>query len=187
MFLPIPNPCTTECAQQAISSWPDIIKTVASVLALPLALLTFWLGYRQREHERTLSYYHKVVVDALLPKILEGFAVEIDRMQEAGREALVGLKSSRKAMPRKCSIALADFATNLFGLQDLIAERTLIFDEKITNEIKDDFQGTQDDVTDWFSDVILHKQRHFEEIEQILRLRQRQLIKRLYRGEFRDF
>jgi hypothetical protein len=160
---------------------------VAAVSAVPLAALTFWLGYRQRERERNLSYYHKAVVDVVLPKILEGFAIEIDRMQEAGREGLAGMKSSRKTMPKKCSVALAEFATNLFALQDTIAERTLIFDEKTTNDVRDDFQSTQDDVTDWFNDIILHKQRHLEEIEQIMRSRQRQLIKRLYKGDLRDF
>lgn len=166
---------------------PDVVKTAAAVLALPLAGLTFWIGYRQREHERTLSYYHKVVIDVVLPKILEGFAVEIDRMQEAGREALAGMKSARKTMPKKCSVALAEFASNLFGLQDTIVERTLIFDEDTTDDVRDAFQSTQDDVTEWFNDVTLHKQRHLEEIEHILRLRQRQLIKRLYKGDFKDF
>jgi hypothetical protein len=182
----ITDSCVAAAARQA-ASWPDLVKTIASVAALPIAGLTFWLGFRQKERERTLSYYHKVVVDVVLQKILDGFASEIERINEAGRTAIVGMKSNRKSMPRSCNLALSEFGTNLFTLQDVVVERTIIFDEKTTEEIREDFQQTQDDVTVWFSDVVLHKRRNFEELEQLLRAGQRRIIRRLYQGDFRNF
>ena len=185
MLPPSPLPCTTIIAQQA--NLLDLLKTTASVAALPLAGLTFWLGYRQKERERTRGYYHKAVVDVVLPQILETFGIEIDRLREAGRAALEGLASKRKTMPRASSVALSEFTTNLFFLQDAIVERTLIFDEKMTNEIREDFEGIEDKAKGWFGDVVLHKRRNLEELEAILKTGQRTVIKRLYRGEFRDF
>jgi hypothetical protein len=176
------------CVQPVITTnWPDVVKTIASVVALPLAAFTFWIGYRQKEKERTRSYYHKVVIDVVLPLILDGFAVEIERIREAGRTALQGLQSNRKTMPRSCSVALSEFGTNLFQLQDSITERTIIFDEKLTRLIGVDFELTQDDITRWFDEASLHKRRELPELEALLRARQRQIIRRLYRGDCRDF
>jgi hypothetical protein len=167
--------------------WLDVVKTVATALALPLAAFTFWLGYRQKERERTRSYYHKVVVDVVLPGILDFFQAQAEAMTEAGRQAQLGLKSSRKTMPRSCSIALSNFSTGLYSLLDAITQRTLIFDEKVTAEIRNDVEDIEDAVTDWFNDAGLHKRRDVEEIRPLVQRGQRLLIKRLYKGEFRDF
>ena len=119
-----------ETVKQATSA-TDTAKTVTSVLALPLALTTFLIGYWQRERERTRSYYHKVVVDVVLQRILDFFGEQVEAMTSAGRDALDGLASARKAIPRSCRVKLSEFATGLFELQDKITERTAIFDEKI--------------------------------------------------------
>ena len=182
---PILGACAVAAPQSA--SWLDWGKTLAAICALPLAGTTFWLGYRQKERERTRSYYHKAVVDIVLPKILESCAQETERLLETGRTALAGLKSARKTMPRSCNIALAEFTKNWFALQDLITERTLIFDERITEEIRQDFQSTEDDAKEWFNEVSLHKRRNVEDLDAIMKKSQRTVIKRLYRGDFRDF
>lgn len=182
-------PSANQCIQGATqtTSTLDVIKTVTSVLAIPLAVLTFILGYRQKERERTRAYYHKVVVDVVLPVILEFFGAQAELMAEAARQAERGMASGRKSMPRSCSVSISNFSTGLYLLLDKVTERTLIFDEKISRQINDDFEDIEDAVTGWFGDITLHKRRNVEEVAQLLQQGQRTVIKRLYKGEFRDF
>jgi hypothetical protein len=186
MFDPV-SPCQLAQCLQKTNSAGDALKTVAAIVSIPLALITFLLGYRQRERERTRSYYQKVVVDSLFQDILDFFSSQAEPIVTAGREGLKGLASNRKTLPRSCSLALSDFSTKLFALQDKITERTAIFDERITSEVQGDFEAVQDEITGWFNDASLHKRRELDELPQLLKSGQRTIVKRLYRGEFRDF
>lgn len=173
------------CLPQA--GMADTTKTIASAVAIPLAIVTFWLGYRQRERERTRGYYHKVVVDVLLPDILAFFDEQTEAISEAGRQAEKGLASMRKTLPRTCTISLSDFSAALYKLLDKISERTLIFDEKITSLVVREVDDLEDSVTGWFNDIALFKRRNVEELAGLMKSSQRNIVKLLYKGEFRDF
>jgi hypothetical protein len=186
------NPVVAACSQccQSVSAsagTADLVKTLVTVLALPLSALTFWLGYRQREYERRRSYYQDVVIDAMLPEILEAFDQQSSALTGSGLAGLNGLASNRKTMPRSCGVALASFASAIFDLQDRIVQRVAIFDELQTEEIREAFQQTQDEVTDWFDDISSHKRRELGEIDGLLRKNQRLLIRLLYKGKMRSF
>ncbi len=163
------------------------MKTVAAIVALPLAGLTFWLGYRQRERERTVSYYHKVVVDKVIDELFKFFNQQTLELDRAAREALAGMAESPPAIPEKSKQALADFSTTLFKLNDLITDRTVMFDERATEQIRAEFEKIQDDATEWFDHVGSHKRRNAEELKILLRRGQRAVIKQLYKGQFRNF
>lgn len=178
----------SQCCQAANAvGATDLLKTLAVGFALPLSVLTFWLGYRQREYERRRSYYQDVVIDPMLPEILETFDQQSSALTGAGRAGLNGVASNRKTMPRSCGVALASFASAIFSLQDRIVQRAAIFDELQTDEIREAFQQTQDEVTDWFDDVSSHKRRELGEIDGLLRKNQRLLVRLLYKGKMRSF
>jgi hypothetical protein len=179
--------CCQSVATSSANGSSDLVKTIITVIALPLSALTFWLGYRQREFERRRSYYQDVVIDAVLPDILPVFDQQSLDMSNAGTEGLKGLSSVRKTMPRSCSIALATFADSIFRLQDRIVQRVAIFDELQVESIREEFQQLQDDVANWFNDIGLHKRREVGEIDALLRTHQRNLIRMLYRAEMRSF
>ena len=178
--------CCQVAAPQA-ASLGELAKTFAATLALPLSAFTFWIGYRQKEYERRRSYYQDAVIDAILPDILTIFDQQSAALKSAGIDGQKGLSSTRKTIPRSCSVALATFADVIFGLQDQIVQRVAIFDELQADQIRLAFQQTQDDVTDWFNDISLHKRREIEEIDALLRTHQRALIRRLYQAEMRSF
>jgi hypothetical protein len=164
----------------------DTAKTIVAIGALPAAFLTFFIGYRQKEKERTLTYYHKVVTDVAVPNIFTFFADQIPFLTEAGRNAHTGIKSVRKTMPRSSSLALAEFSTKLFALRDSITDRTIVFDDSISNKIDLAFEKIQDDAAAWFNDVAQHKRRNLEDLTVMLRRGQRTVIGLLYRGQFKN-
>jgi hypothetical protein len=172
--------------QAPVNSVTDTIKTIVTVITLPVAVLTFLLGYRQKDHERTLTYYHKVVVDESLPKIFTFFDAQIPPPGKAARDALEGVSSPEKAVPKTCTVTLASFSTGLFDLKDAITQRTALFDERITPEIEEEFEEIQDQASGWFNDVALYKRRDVQELNGILSQGQREIIRKLYRGQFRD-
>ncbi len=165
----------------------ETLKTILSVLAVPLSVLTFWLGYRQREYERRRSYYQDVVIDVMLPDIIDTFDLISEELTNAGRDGLAGISSNRKSMPRSCSIALSKFADTIFKLQDRIVQRVAIFDEPLVDKVRNAFQEIQDDLTGWFEDVGLHKRRDTIEIDPLLKKHQRILIRMLYQCKMRSF
>lgn len=175
------------CSVHQAAGFSDLIKTATSLIALPFAGFTFWLGYRQRERERTRSYYHKVVVDVVLPDILTFFDQQGIELRAAGHAALTGAASPRRAIPKSCKAALAVFGTSLFDLQDKIVQRTAIFDENLTLKLEDTFPKIQDDVTNWFSAVDLQKSPSVEGLTAVLRSSQRAVIRLLYTGEYKNF
>jgi hypothetical protein len=177
-------PCIATCPLP--SSYSDVLKTVASVLALPLALITFYLGYRQREGERTRGYYHKAVIDVVLPQLIEFFDLQLEKVVQAARDATKGLNSLRKTMPPGVTKSLAEFSASLFEMQDVITNRTLIFDEKVTELIRKDFEQIQDDVANWFGELALRKSREIEELPGLVKKGQRAIIKHLYSGKFKN-
>lgn len=179
------QPCADCCAHA--KSFLDNVITVVSVLAVPTAAFTFWLGYRQKERERTLSYYHKVVVDVVISDVFRFFDEQIRQLSQAGIEARDGINSGRVTMPRAVKSVITSFSTELFKLQDQIADRTIVFDEHTTEEIKQEFEIIQDRVTGWFNDLYQSKRRGLEELRSALRDGQRRVIKHLYRGQFRNF
>lgn len=176
---PLPLPAGT-------SPWLDTVKTVAAIAAVPGALLTFILGYRQKEKERTLAYYHKVVTDVAVPNIFAFFAEQVQSISAAGRDAQEGLDSDRKTMPRSVTVALAAFSTQLFNLQNSITDRTIVFDEPTTSKIALAFEAIQDNTSGWFNDASLYKRRNVEELTGILRRGQRSVVGLLYKGQFRN-
>ncbi len=176
--------CVASCCPN--SSYSDLIKTVTAVLAIPLAIVTFYLGYRQREKERTRGYYHKAVVDVVLPQLIEFFDRELGNISDAARSAVNGLTSNRKTMPASCTKRLADFSEQLIKMLDVVTDRTLIFDEQITELIREDFEQVQDDVANWFGDIALRKSRDIEELPGLVKAGERRIIKHLYSGSFRN-
>lgn len=181
----LPQPCPVCCPQPR--AWLDGLMAIVSTLAVPVALFTFWLGYRQRERERTLSYYHKVVVDVVIDDVFSFFDKQIRSLTESGTAAREGLAAGRLTMPRPIKQALTGFSTALFSLQDQIAERTVVFDVETTELVKRAFERIQDQATGWFNDLYQHKRRGIEELNNILREGQRSIIKQLYAGQFRNF
>lgn len=164
----------------------ELVKTVTAIAAVPGALLTFVLGYRQKEKERTLAYYHKVVTDFAVPNIFTFFSDQVQSISTAGREAQDGLNSERKTLPRSVTIALSAFSTQLFTLKNSITDRTIVFDEAITGRLDLAFEAIQDDTSGWFNDASLFKRRNVEELTAILRRGQRTVVGLLYRGQFRN-
>lgn len=163
------------------------VKTVTSILAAPVAAFTFWLGYKQKERERTLSYYHKVVVDVTIPTIFKFFDEQVKLLTTAAEEAKRSSSTTRRTLPRPAHQALTTFSTALFQLQDEITDRTIIFDEKVTEKIRLGFETIQNEATCWFSDILQRKPRSVEEVKIILQTGQRRLIKQLYEGQFRTY
>jgi hypothetical protein len=180
-----PSICQTTNAVVNQVNWLETTKTIAAVAAFPAALLTFMLGYRQKEKERTLSYYHKVVTENVTQPIFDFFEKNIQALTAAGQEAQKAMLTTRKTIPRSATSTLAAFSTELFNLQDLITERTIVFDEKITEKIRLAFESIQDKASAWFNDVALHKRRNIEELTQDLRSGQRAVVSLLYQGQFR--
>jgi hypothetical protein len=178
--------CLPACQSSSASSLPDLVKTITSIAAIPLAIVTFYLGYRQKEKERTRGYYQAVAVDAVLPAIIAFFDGSLEKVMDAGREAIKGAASARKTVPVGATRGLAAFSEELFKLQDHVTDRTLIFDEKVTESIRVDFEELQDDVANWFGDIALHKRRDIEELPPLIKKGQRTIIFHLYDGEFRN-
>ncbi len=176
------QPCAAALAQQG-PTLIEFIRNVFAILSVPLGMLTFWLGYRQRVYERNRSYYQDAVIDVLLPDVIAVFDELSLRLSAAGQEAVKGLSSSRKTLPRSCSLALANFADILFKLQDRVIQRSTIFDESLLEPIRDVCQATQDEITAWFEDAGLHKKREIPELDLSLRKNERLLIRLLYQGE----
>jgi len=165
-------------------------QTVLTVVPLPILLLaglTFWLGYRQKEKERTLAYYHKVVVDEVIPAVIDFFTAQIKALNTAGTDGINGMASQAKAIPEGTKQALTNFSMALFQLQDVITDRTSIFDEGVTDNIRIEFQTIQDDALQWFDDIGIHRRRNVEELMRILQIGRRQVAKQIYRGQFRMF
>jgi hypothetical protein len=173
-------------SQSLPGSLTDLVKTIAAVVALPIALGTFWVGYRQKDRERMLSYYHSAVVDISLPLIMDFFDSQLPLVDGAGRVAIEGVASSEKAVPKQSISTLASFSTGLFNLKDSITQRTVIFDEEITPQIELEFEAIQDHASEWFNDVAQFKRREIPELAAILRRGQRLVVRRLYQGRFRD-
>jgi hypothetical protein len=167
-------------------SLTDTVKTVVAVITLPVAVLTFWLGYRQKDRERMLTYYHKVVVDGSLLKIFDFFEKQAAELDRAAREALQGTASDERVVPKGCTVTLAAFSTGLFDLKDFIAQRTALFDERITPQIEQGFEDIQDRASEWFNDIAQFKRREVAELAAILTKGQREIVRMLYRGQFRD-
>jgi len=175
------------CHAHSNSDWLDLLKTTGASLVLPLSLTTFWLGYRQKEKERSKSYYHKIVVDVVLEPILNFFSTHIPNLQEAAVGAIRGMKGARVAIPKTSTERLARFSTELFDLQDMVIARTSVFDTVATNHLERQFQDLQDQVSEWFDDVGMHKRREPEGLEMVIMNGQRELVKQILEGKFRNY
>ncbi len=176
-----PPPCATT------ASFADWIKTCTAIAALPLAAFTFYLGFRQKEKERSKDYYHKNVVDFVLPPALLFFSTEIPNLQQAGKAAIAGMRSAAAELPRESVAALTRFSTGLFDLQDIITARTAVFDQAATNKIQTRFEDLQDAVSTWFDEVGMHKRRNPEELANIVMDGQRSIVKHIFEGRIDDF
>lgn len=165
----------------------DVLAVWIPLAALGLSALTFWLGYHQKERQRTLTYYHKIVTEPLVPEIIAFCAKNELLIQEAAQISLAAFKGNRKSIPREATQKLTNFSTELFELQDKIVEKIEVFDSKSTRKLEGLFELFQDRITDWFNQVALRRRRNPEELQNIFLDRKRAIVKLLYRGQFRNF
>ena len=164
--------------------WSERAKILVPVGAIGLSTFTFFLGYRQRDRERTLSYYHKTVTDAVMPAILEFFPAQLTALEAAAIQALQ--PSARRTKPISTTKTLSTFSTQLFDLHDSIVERTVLFDEKATSKINKIFEEIEDSVSEWF-DNAMQKKKSIDQLKSIVRSGQRRVVRGIYEGQFRDF
>ena len=175
------------CVQVKSSNAWDALKPYVPFATAALSAFTFWLGYRQKEHDRTSGYYQKVVVDVVLPELIgfnEKYIPELDQLA-----ASVGQrpKEKRKTTPRDVTLELRKFSEDLFELQDKITDRTTLFDLKTSARIEQKFDAFQDAITGWFNDASVGKRRERSDLRSLVQEFRRELVRELYKGKVRSF
>jgi len=170
---------------QAIRENHTLSEKAFSILwdATPLiCILTFWLGYRQKERERSSSFYNDVVVNPSVAEIDKFFDLYRNQLVEYARQ--VQPKSSRLTTPRDLTKLLTQFARDLYGLMDNIVRRLEVFDEKAVGRVGNIMSKLETDVTMWF-DGWCKAPMEPEELGRKFATAKRGLIKNIYQGKFR--
>ena len=75
----------------------------------------------------------------------------------------------------------------LIDMQNFIAERVVLFDERDAQVLTSRCERLQDDVTNWLQDYILKKRRNREEMRELLLSAQREILKLPYDCEVKNF
>lgn len=179
-------PCETHIQLHADPS-AKILQIVLAVAVALISLTTFTLGYRKRIKERRANWYQKVVVDACLPKIFEFFDKTQTDLANAAAECARCTGQNRKTLSSKVTAAIAGFSEELIPVKDFVTERLIIFDEKDAAKFEARMLQLQDDVSNWFSEFALKKRSNPREVQDILLITQREILRLLYESEFTSF
>jgi hypothetical protein len=164
-----------------------ILQIVLSVAVGLLSATTFLFGYRKRIRERRAAWYQKVVVDESLPKLFEFFRNTEGGLFAAVSDCQRSSEGGRKTLSNKVTAAILAFSTQLTDVQNFVAERLIIFDERAAQDSAARFEALQDDVAKWFEDCVVKRRGKSEQMRDILLVAQREILKLLYECEFKNF
>jgi hypothetical protein len=164
-----------------------ILQIVLSIAVALLSVTTFLVGYRKRISERRASWYQKVVVDESLPRLFEFFKTAESGLLTAATDCEKYAVVDMKVLSSEVTAAIAKFSAQLINVQDFIAERLIVFDEKSTAAVGARFFKLQDDVAECFEGYVIKKRRDREDMRGILLVAQREVLKLLYDCEFKNF
>lgn len=151
--------------------------------ATPLiAVFTFWLGYRQKERERSSSFYAELVVNPSVIHIDKFF--DLYRNQLVAHARQVQPRSSRATTPRDLTKLLTKFSQDLYELKDNIVKRLEVFDEKAVVRVEIIVSKLETDVTMWFEGWC-RAPAEPEELSRTFSTAKRGMMKNIYKGKFR--
>lgn len=159
------------------------LPILISGIALVVSITTFVLAYMKRVRERKATWYHKVVVDDALPKIFKLF--ELADTIFAGVPADVA--TQQKTIPRRYTIAMADFSGHLIKTQNSIYERIVVFDPQRAAGLVQVCEDLQDKMAEWFENIFVYRRTNAGDLRSILLEGQRAMINLLYEFEFKHF
>jgi hypothetical protein len=171
--------------QQAFKHDHTLPEKIFSILkdATPLiAVFSFWLGYRQKERERSSSFYTEVVVNPSVTCIDKFFDSYRNQLVEHARQ--VQPRNSRETTPRDLTKLLTRFSQDLYGLKDNIVKRLEVFDEKAVRRVENIVTKLETDVTMWFAGWCKAPAEP-EELSRTFATAKRGLMKNIYMGKFR--
>lgn len=174
-----PQVCTYSCGPGAYA-WLGQLVPIVTICAPLLAVLTFWLGYRQREKERRFSFFNDVVVAPCMTEILKFFSKCGEDLIECAREH--DASSIRRAQPRKVTTALTKFSQDLYALEDFVVERMEGFDDRTTDETCKVFERIEQEITCWFG-ACSTAPPSIDDLELRIRAAKRSVVRVLYKGK----
>jgi len=175
----------------AIQLQPDpsakVLQIVLSAAVALISISTFAVGYRKRIKERRANWYQKVVVDACLPRIFEFFEKTQTGLVNAAAECARCSGQNRKTLSSKVTAAIAAFSEDLIPVKDFVTERLIIFDVKDAGKFEARMLQLQDDISNWFEESVVKKRNNAGEVQDLLLVAQREILRLLYESEFKSF
>ena len=167
---------------QALKHDHTLPEKALSIATPLIAIFTFWLGYRQKERERSSSFYNDVVVIPTVVVIDKFFDLYQNQLVEYARK--VQPRNSRATTPRDLTKLLTKFSQDLYDLKDNIIKRLEVFDEKAVGRVGNIVFKLETDVTMWFG-CRSKPPAEPEELSRMFASAKRGLMKNVYLGKFR--
>lgn len=164
---------------------PIILSFVQFILLGLLTIYTFRNGSRQKVRERQAAWYHKVVVDPLIPRIEESFCSITPLLHEAAKIAERDRTNGLKSLSSDLKQPISKFKAALFTLASDLSLRLSVFSQKLERDVAAEVDHTEEEVTAWF-DGFLNSEPHDQRLslDNIIRERHTKLLTALMSFEF---
>jgi len=183
-----------------IQSPPDHLQTIVlaaqtivllaqTVVLILIAVWTFRSGLRQRGLERRAAWYHKAVVDHVLPVLARFFCQQNESLAKAAARC-VELRGAADGSPLQVLVkaTIADFKVQLYAVQAEVSDRTAVFDSKLRDSTSELLDRFEESVSEWFDIHAFSQSRQNQmTLRELLSTFETMLIKLLYDFEFAYF
>jgi hypothetical protein len=180
-----PRPPEIVFLEQAYSWIPTVVSLTQFAFLFGLTIYMFRSGARQKVRERQAAWYHKAVVDPLIPRIdnfftagttsLHSIADLVDRCRSTG-----GTDCDRELKKQ-----VAGFKRDLYSLSSDVSRRLLPFDESKERWATEMFEALENEVTEWINQQLIAEPYQYRpDLDAVLNKRNTALIRGLMEAEF---
>jgi hypothetical protein len=164
---------------------PTVVSALQFVLLVCLTLYTFCAGIRTKISERRAAWYHKVVVDPMIPLICAFFAEAEKILCEASALLITNRAANQEGIGKDVALKITDFKKLLYDLSRNLQYRLLAFSSEYEDRVSRLLETVENDMTEWFAKQAAcepHAQR--DDLVKLLRCSQTHLFRTLIEIEF---